>query len=196
MSQTKDVPVPDIGDFDEVEVIEVLVSAGDTIAAEDSLITLESDKASMEIPAPFGGTVKDVKIKVGDKVAEGSIICTVETADEDDSGEGGGAAQESADTEKVQEPPKEKEQAGDEKPSSDGGGGGTRDVPVPDIGAFDEVEGIEVLVLEKNRRLGRETPDAVFPNNWFSTEHDGTLIFYPMLAENRRAEIVIMPQRA
>jgi len=146
MSQTKDVPVPDIGDFDEVEVIEVLVSAGDTIAAEDSLITLESDKASMEIPAPFGGTVKDVKIKVGDKVAEGSIICTVETADEDDSGEGGGAAQESADTEKVQEPPKEKEQAGDEKPSSDGGGGGTRDVPVPDIGDFDEVEVIEVLV--------------------------------------------------
>lgn len=49
-------------------------------------------------------------------------------------------------------------------------------------------EGVEVLVLEKNRRLGRETPDAVFPNNWFSTEHDGTLIFYPMLAENRRAE--------
>ncbi|MDX1609592.1 MAG: dihydrolipoyllysine-residue acetyltransferase, partial [Halofilum sp. (in: g-proteobacteria)] len=75
---TQEVPVPDIGDFDEVEVIEVLVSDGDQVKAEDSLITLESDKASMEIPAPFGGTVKDVKVKVGDKVSEGSVICSIE----------------------------------------------------------------------------------------------------------------------
>ncbi len=81
MSQTKDIPVPDIGDFDKVEVIEVLVSAGDTIAAEDSLITLESDKASMEIPSPEGGTVKAVKVKVGDKVAQGDPILTLETAE-------------------------------------------------------------------------------------------------------------------
>ena len=82
MSETKEVPVPDIGDFDEVEVIEVLISEGDTVAAEDSLITLESDKASMEIPAPFGGTVKSVKIGVGDKVAEGSTICTLEVSEQ------------------------------------------------------------------------------------------------------------------
>jgi len=82
MSQTKDIPVPDIGDFDEVEVIEVLVSEGDTIAAEDSLITLESDKASMEIPAPEGGTVKQVKVKVGDKVKEGDTILALEPAGE------------------------------------------------------------------------------------------------------------------
>jgi len=82
MADVKEVPVPDIGDFDSVEVIEVLISSGDTIAAEDSLITLESDKASMEIPAPFGGKVKDVKIKVGDSVAQGDIICTVEAAEE------------------------------------------------------------------------------------------------------------------
>ncbi len=82
MADVKDVPVPDIGDFDSVEVIEVLISPGDTIAAEDSLITLESDKASMEIPAPFGGTVKEVKTQVGDSVAEGDIICTVEPAAE------------------------------------------------------------------------------------------------------------------
>ncbi len=81
MSQTKDIPVPDIGDFDKVEVIEVLVSAGDTIAAEDSLITLESDKASMEIPSPEGGTVKAVKVNVGDKVAQGDPILTLETAE-------------------------------------------------------------------------------------------------------------------
>ncbi|PSQ91412.1 MAG: hypothetical protein BRD57_04440, partial [Proteobacteria bacterium SW_6_67_9] len=78
MSTTKDIPVPDIGDFDEVEVIEVLVAPGDTIAAEDSLITLESDKASMEIPAPEGGTVGAIKVSVGDKIAQGDTIITLE----------------------------------------------------------------------------------------------------------------------
>lgn len=75
---TIDVKVPDIGDFDEVEVIEVLVSPGDTIDADDSLITLESDKAAMEIPSTHGGTVKDIKVNVGDKVAEGSVILLLE----------------------------------------------------------------------------------------------------------------------
>ncbi len=80
MSQTKDIPVPDIGDFDSVEVIEVLVKPGDKIEPEDSLITLESDKASMEIPAPEGGTVQEVRVKVGDTVAEGDTILTLEPA--------------------------------------------------------------------------------------------------------------------
>ncbi|MDX1610068.1 MAG: biotin/lipoyl-containing protein, partial [Halofilum sp. (in: g-proteobacteria)] len=110
MSETKEVPVPDIGDFDEVEVIEVLVSEGDTIEAEDSLITLESDKASMEIPAPFGGTVKDVKVKVGDKVSEGSVICSVDTADEGGAkGEDGGED----DEQRAQEPEATEESAAD-----------------------------------------------------------------------------------
>ncbi|MDP2247135.1 MAG: dihydrolipoyllysine-residue acetyltransferase [Nitrosomonadales bacterium] len=74
----KDVLVPDIGNFDSVDVIEVLVKAGDTVSKDDSLITLESDKASMDIPAPFGGTVKEVKIKVGDKAAQGGLILTME----------------------------------------------------------------------------------------------------------------------
>ncbi|HEX5538924.1 MAG TPA: biotin/lipoyl-containing protein, partial [Methylophilaceae bacterium] len=78
---TKDVLVPDIGNFDSVDVIEVLVKAGDTIAKDDSLITLESDKASMDIPAPFAGTVKEVKMQVGDKAAQGMLILTVDTAD-------------------------------------------------------------------------------------------------------------------
>jgi len=78
----KDVLVPDIGNFDSVDVIEVLVKAGDSIAKDDSLITLESDKASMDIPAPFAGTVKEVKIKVGDKVAQGGLILTLEAAEE------------------------------------------------------------------------------------------------------------------
>ena len=78
MSQLTEVLVPDIGNFDSVDVIEVLVKVGDVIAKEDSLITLESDKASMDIPSSHAGTVKEVKVKVGDKVAKGSLILLVE----------------------------------------------------------------------------------------------------------------------
>ncbi|HEY8354945.1 MAG TPA: dihydrolipoyl dehydrogenase [Methylophilaceae bacterium] len=78
MSQLTEVLVPDIGNFDNVDVIEVLVKPGDTIAKEDPLITLESDKASMDIPAPFGGTVREIKVKVGDKVSQGSLILLLE----------------------------------------------------------------------------------------------------------------------
>ncbi len=74
----QDVLVPDIGNFDSVDVIEVLVKAGDTIAKDDSLVTVESDKASMDIPAPFAGIVKEVKLKVGDKIAQGHLILTLE----------------------------------------------------------------------------------------------------------------------
>jgi len=72
-----EIKVPDIGDFAEVEVIEVLVAVGETIKPEQSLITVESDKASMEIPASAGGVVTDIKVKIGDKVAEGAVILTV-----------------------------------------------------------------------------------------------------------------------
>ena len=81
MSNIKEVRVPDIGNFPEVDVIEVLVKEGDVVKAEDSLLTLESDKASMDIPAPFGGTVKSVRVKAGEKVAEGSLILTLEVAE-------------------------------------------------------------------------------------------------------------------
>jgi len=74
----KDILVPDIGDFDSVEVIDVLVAPGDTVSVDDSLITVESDKASMDIPAPEAGIVKEVKVKVGDKIAEGHLIITLE----------------------------------------------------------------------------------------------------------------------
>ena len=77
----KEVLVPDIGDFKDVPVIEVLVKPGDAIKAEDSLVTLESDKATMEVPAPFAGVVKELKIKVGDKVSQGALILMVETAE-------------------------------------------------------------------------------------------------------------------
>ena len=79
MSQIVEVVVPDIGSFDSVDVIEILVKAGDVIAKEDSLITLESDKASMDIPSPYAGTVKELKVKVGDKIAKDSLILLLET---------------------------------------------------------------------------------------------------------------------
>ncbi len=78
----KEIVVPDIGDFDDVEIIEVLVSKGDRIEAEDSLITVESDKASMEIPAPESGVVADVKVRVGDRISEGALILMLDPADE------------------------------------------------------------------------------------------------------------------
>jgi len=77
---TIEVKVPDIGDFDSVEIIEVLVAVGDRIAEEDSLITVESDKASMEIPAPAAGTVTSLKVSVGDSIAQGSLILMLETS--------------------------------------------------------------------------------------------------------------------
>jgi pyruvate dehydrogenase E2 component (dihydrolipoamide acetyltransferase) len=80
MAEIKNVVVPDIGNFKDVSVIEVAVKAGDTVKAEQALITVETDKASMEVPAPFDGMVKEVKVKVGDKVSEGSLIALMEAS--------------------------------------------------------------------------------------------------------------------
>ncbi len=125
------VVVPDIGDFKEVEVIEVLVKPGDAVSKEQSLITLESDKATMEIPSPAAGVVSQIKIKVGDKVSKGSPILLLE-----EKGNG-----ETAPEEKLKPPPKPEAPKEAAKPA-----GGAMTVPVPDIGDFKEVEVIEVLV--------------------------------------------------
>ena len=82
MSRTVEVAVPDIGDFDNVPVIEVMVRPGDTVAKDDSLIALESEKSTMEVPAPFSGTVKELRLKAGDKVSQGSVILTLDVEDE------------------------------------------------------------------------------------------------------------------
>ncbi|EHL5404730.1 pyruvate dehydrogenase complex dihydrolipoyllysine-residue acetyltransferase [Salmonella enterica] len=120
----KEVHVPDIGG-DEVEVTEVMVKVGDTVAAEQSLITVEGDKASMEVPAPFAGTVKEIKISTGDKVSTGSLIMIFEVA-----GEAGAAA-----------PAKAEAAPAAAAPSASG----SKEVNVPDIGG-DEVEVTEVMV--------------------------------------------------
>lgn len=87
MSKTVEIKVPDIGDFEDVPVIEVLVSEGDEVSEEQSLITLESDKATMEVPSPTAGKIIEVKVSVDDKVSEGDVVAIVETADQEDSKE-------------------------------------------------------------------------------------------------------------
>jgi len=81
MAQVNEAKVPDIGNYTNVPVIEVLVKAGDIVAKDQGLVTLESDKATMEVPAPFAGTVKEVKVKVGDDVSEGSVVALIEAGD-------------------------------------------------------------------------------------------------------------------
>jgi pyruvate dehydrogenase E2 component (dihydrolipoamide acetyltransferase) len=148
---TIEVKVPDIGDFKDVPVIEVFVKPGDTVKAEDSLVTLESDKATMDVPAPAAGTVKDLKVKVGDKVSEGSAILTLESAD------GGGAkaapaatasrptSAAAAPTAAAESKPREPA-AKPPTPSAAGGPAGIVPVKVPDIGDFKDVPVIEVFV--------------------------------------------------
>src|SRR3989338_5464420 len=92
MSNLVEVKIPDIGDFKEVAVIDVLVKPGDRLKAEDSIITLESDKATIDVPSPSAGTVKDVKVKVGDMVSQGTVVLLLEVATAPNQ-RGGGASE-------------------------------------------------------------------------------------------------------
>ena len=87
MADVKDILVPDIGDFEGVEVIEIMVSAGDTISVEDPLVSLESDKAAMEIPSPQAGTIKAVKVSIGDTVSQGDLLVTMEVSETEQAAE-------------------------------------------------------------------------------------------------------------
>src|SRR5690554_3162325 len=148
MSNTIEVKVPDIGDFSEVEVIEVLVSEGDTIAAEQSLITVESDKASMEIPSPQAGVVKSMSVKVGDKIKEGSVILQVATEDAGKAGEAPQAqAGGDADSGRPADEAQPKAASGQAATAAAGQSGGERvTIVVPDIGDATDVEVIEIMV--------------------------------------------------
>ena len=156
-----DVKVPDIGDFTDVPVVAVLVSVGDTVAAEDPLIELESDKATMEVPSPAAGKVTALKVAEGDRVSEGSVIVEIE--------EEGAAATPAA-------PP-----SGDSAPAPSGGG--TVDVAVPDIGDFTDVPVINVLVS-----IG-DTVAAEDP--LVELESDKATMEVPSSAAGRVAEILV-----
>ena len=92
MANTIEIKVPDIGDFDAVPVIELLVAVGDTVTVDQGLVTLESDKATMEVPSSAAGVVRELKVKVGDEVAEGAVIAILEAEGEGE-GKGGGPAE-------------------------------------------------------------------------------------------------------
>ncbi|GKS91446.1 dihydrolipoyllysine-residue acetyltransferase [Acidovorax sp. SUPP2539] len=145
-----DIQVPDIGDFDEVGVIELLVKPGDTVKAEQSLITVESDKASMEIPSSHAGVVKELKVAVGDKVKQGSVIVVVEAADgaaaeskpaPAQAEAGQGAARSAAPAPAPAAAP-----AAAPAPAPAPAASGPVEVHVPDIGDFKDVAVIELLV--------------------------------------------------
>ena len=139
MSDITEVKIPDIGGADGVDVIEVFVKPGDTIAVEDSLLTLEGDKATMEVPSPVAGTVAEVKISVGDKVSEGDLILIVKPA------ESAGSDNNAADVNTSAQTPSDKDDSAKEQPKASSGQQST-DVTVPDIGGAENVDVIEVFV--------------------------------------------------
>ena len=152
--------VPDVGSSDPVDVIEVSVKKGDSVEAEDTIVVLESDKASVEVPCPKAGTVLELLVKAGDRVKEGDPLLELDT----EAGDGGAEDDQSSGDEPENEPAAEKDQSGDneqgekeekaepkadEKPAKkDGGGTREQTIPAPDLGDIDEAEIIELSVSE------------------------------------------------
>jgi len=162
MADTIELKVPDVGG-EEVEVIEILVSEGDTIEQEDGVVTVESDKASMDIPASSGGKIVELKVKEGDTISEGDVLALIEAAGESDDADDSGddsADDTQASEEETSEESEETESEDDnddaddedegksDEPSKSSGSGESKviDVEVPDIGDEEDVEIIEVLV--------------------------------------------------
>jgi pyruvate dehydrogenase E2 component (dihydrolipoamide acetyltransferase) len=140
-----EVTVPDIGDFEEVAVIELLVKPGDTLKAEQSLVTVESDKASMEIPSSHAGVVKELKVKLGDKVKQGTVIAVVEAAES--AAAASPSPQPSPQRGEGANPAPAPASSPSPAPAGEGRGeGGRVEVKVPDIGDFKDLAVIEVLV--------------------------------------------------
>ncbi|WP_299879947.1 dihydrolipoyllysine-residue acetyltransferase [uncultured Cocleimonas sp.] len=149
----KEIVVPDIGDFDAVEVIEVLVAEGDTIQAEDSIVTVESDKASMEIPSSASGKILKLKVGMGDNISEGTVLLMLEVDDSESTETSSDKAPATSATEKQTETTKTdapvKQETTTDAPATDSSSKTSiEEIIVPDIGDFDEVEVIEVLVAE------------------------------------------------
>src|SRR5262245_4964041 len=134
-----EVRVPDIGDFKDVAVIELLVKPGDAVKAEQSLITVESDKASMEIPSNAAGVVKELKVALGDKVSEGSPLLLLEAAN-------GAAAPATSAPVQAPLPQMAAPPTPSAAPQTAASGGGVRELLVPDIGDFKDVAVIELFI--------------------------------------------------
>jgi pyruvate dehydrogenase E2 component (dihydrolipoamide acetyltransferase) len=142
---TEEILIPDIGNFDSVDIIEILINVGDVVASDDPMLTVESDKASMDIPAPYGGTIKEIKMSIGDKVKEGSLIALIEKA------------------EVPEDKPKEKPVLAEEVSSK------VSDVPVPTrpvpeppqtIAPMDKPLPVAESVLVANDKVGHASPSV------------------------------------
>src|SRR5690554_5376184 len=150
MADAKEVRVPDVGG-EAVEVIEVLVATGDSVEAEDALVTVETDKATMDIPAPFAGKIADLKVSVGDKINEGDLLALIEAADSTSDAE-----QEPEETKAKEKPAQATKDESKEEPKQEPKQATERasartsviEVKVPDIGSDGEVDVIDVLVAE------------------------------------------------
>ncbi|CCF67447.1 dihydrolipoyllysine-residue acetyltransferase [Xanthomonas citri] len=145
MAEIKEALVPDIGDYSDVPVIEVLVSVGDTVSKDQSLVTLESDKATMEVPSSVAGVVKEIKVKVGDALSQGALVALIEVADAaaDTASKPAPAAAPAAPAKAAAPAPAAKTEAAAPAASS---GGGLIEARVPDIGDYSGIPVIEVLV--------------------------------------------------
>jgi pyruvate dehydrogenase E2 component (dihydrolipoamide acetyltransferase) len=144
MSQAIEVKVPDIGDYKDIPVIEVLVKTGDTVEKEQSLITLESDKATMDVPSPASGTVKEVKVKVGDNVSEGSLVLVLD-------GAGAASAAAPAPAPAAAAPAPAAAAPAPAAAPAAAASGGVQSVKVPDIGDYKDVPVIEIGVKVGDR---------------------------------------------
>jgi pyruvate dehydrogenase E2 component (dihydrolipoamide acetyltransferase) len=161
VAEVKEVTVPDIGDYSDVPVIEVLVAAGDTVAAEDPLVTLESDKATMDVPAPFAGVVQELRVNVGDKVAEGTPLLSIEV--------GGNGAAPTPDTAEVKEPGEapavetaiEAESESDSAPpaAKEPAGAETPPYASPAVRRLAREKGIDLSTVQGSGRKGRITKE-------------------------------------
>ncbi|MCC5091819.1 MULTISPECIES: dihydrolipoyllysine-residue acetyltransferase [Xanthomonas] len=147
MAEIKEALVPDIGDYSDVPVIEVLVSVGDTVSKDQSLVTLESDKATMEVPSSVAGVVKEIKVKVGDSLSQGALVALIEVADADAGAETAAAPAPAAAPAKAA-PAAAPAQAAKAEPAAPAASsdGGQVEARVPDIGDYSGVPVIEVLV--------------------------------------------------
>ncbi|HLV48054.1 MAG TPA: dihydrolipoyllysine-residue acetyltransferase [Aliidiomarina sp.] len=147
MADVIEVKVPDVGGED-VEVIEILVSAGDSIEIEDSLITVETDKASMDIPAPIAGTVNEIKVKVGDKLNQGDLLALVSAASKEAPEAKPEAEEEAKKAPAVEAKPEPKQEEPKAQPAAATGVTEVITIAVPDLGEDGEVDVIDVLVNE------------------------------------------------
>lgn len=151
MSSIKQVTIPDLGGADQVDIIEVQISQGDQVEKEDALITLESDKSSIDVPSPYAGTIKKLQISEGDQAKEGDVILEIEVADDS------AQADQSSDSEQTSSTSEGSSEQQTEQSSTDKGESQSQSVTLPDVGTEDAVDIIEVSV-EKGDEIEADDP--------------------------------------